>query len=185
MMQFTYATLSLSVPQDKLGGKRRPLFLRRNIRNKANQVDGATTAASTIGPNGMIGPDAPPTTTTTSATTTTTTLGVGIKEENSGSTATATATTKAEENKTNQEDSGNTGAAAVQPSIAATTPTTTTTSTIRSDYQIVDNTEVKLNMNSYKMVWVTNKHGLFYKRNSISKARKVSANDDDDDDNNE
>lgn len=175
-MQFTYATLSLSVPQDKLGGKRRPLFLRRNIRNKANQVDGAAAAASTIGPNGMIGPDAPPTTTTTSATPTTTTMGGGIKEENSGSTATAT--TKAEENKTNQEDSGNTGAAtaAVQPSIAATTTTTTTT---RSDYQIVDNTEVKLNMNSYKMVWVTNKHGLFYKRNSISKARKVSANDDD------
>lgn len=177
--------LSLSVPQDKLGGKRRPLFLRRNIRNKANQVDGAAAAASTIGPNGMIGPDAPPTTTTTSATTTTATLGGGIKEENSGSTATATATTKAEENKTNQDDSGNTGAAtaAVQPSIAATTPTTTTTSTTRSDYQIVDNTEVKLNMNSYKMVWVTNKHGLFYKRNSISKARKVSANDDDDDNN--
>lgn len=176
-MQFTYAPLS--VPQDKLGGKRRPLFLRRNIRNKANQVDGAAAAASTIGPNGMIGPDAPPTT-TTSATPTTTTLG-GIKEENSGSTATAT--TKAEENKTNQDDSGSTGAAtaAVQPSIAATTPTTTATTT-RSDYQIVDNTEVKLNMNSYKMVWVTNKHGLFYKRNSISKARKVSANDDDDND---
>lgn len=44
----------------------------------------------------------------------------------------------------------------------------------RSDYQIVDTTEVKLNMNSYKMVWVTNKHGLFYKRNSMAKARKVS-----------
>lgn len=45
--------------------------------------------------------------------------------------------------------------------------------TARSDYQIVDNTEVKLNVNSYKMIWVTNKNGLFYKRNSISKARKV------------
>lgn len=48
-----------------------------------------------------------------------------------------------------------------------------TTVAARSDYQIVDNTEVKLNVNSYKMIWVTNKNGLFYKRNSISKARKV------------
>lgn len=49
-----------------------------------------------------------------------------------------------------------------------------TSSTQKKTSESVDNAEVKLNMNSYQMVWVTNKHGLFYKRNSIAKARKVS-----------
>lgn len=120
---------------------RRPFFLRRNIRNKANPLDESVSPVTTIGPNGMMALEAPLTTTG--------------KEESSAALATA------------KEDISSGGA------IISTAATTTTTTT-RSDYQIVDNTEVKLNMNSYKMVWMTNKHGLFYKRNSISKARKVS-----------
>lgn len=71
-----------------------------------------------------------------------------------------------EESRAKEENSG-----------SGTTPPTgaaTLTATARNDYQIVDNTEVKLNVNSYKMVWLTNKNGLFYKRNSIAKARTVS-----------
>lgn len=102
-------------------------------------------------------------TTTTSTATTTTTIG-GVKEENKISYF-GSAVAKSEDSGKAKEDSG------AVTSIGGSATTTAVTN--RSDYQIVDNTEVKLNMNSYKMVWVTNKHGLFYKRNSISKARKV------------
>lgn len=37
-----------------------------------------------------------------------------------------------------------------------------------------DKTEVKLNVNSYKMVFLANKDSLFYRRNSLKKAKQVS-----------
>lgn len=127
--------------QDKLAGgrqPRRPFLLRRNIRNKDNQLGGGSASpASTIGPNGMMALESPAAETIKVETKTSSITGGVTKEDGIG------------------------GAAAA---VSAT----------RSDYQIVDTTEVKLNMNSYKMVWVTNKHGLFYKRNSMAKARKVS-----------
>lgn len=43
----------------------------------------------------------------------------------------------------------------------------------RLDYVIDDCAEMKLNMNSYRMVFVMNKDVLFYKHNSLAKSRKV------------
>lgn len=37
-----------------------------------------------------------------------------------------------------------------------------------------DKTEVKLNVNSYKMVFLANKDSLFYRKNSLKKAKMVS-----------
>lgn len=46
--------------------------------------------------------------------------------------------------------------------------------TTNSMYVVDDNVEVKLEMKNYKMVYVMNKDGIFYKRNSIYRARLVS-----------
>lgn len=43
-------------------------------------------------------------------------------------------------------------------------------------YFVEDKTEVKLNLNTYKMVFVMNKDVLFYKKNSLRKAKQVSCN---------
>lgn len=47
----------------------------------------------------------------------------------------------------------------------------------RLDYVIDDCAEMKLNMNSYRMVFVMNKDVLFYKHNSLAKSRKVRNSD--------
>lgn len=39
---------------------------------------------------------------------------------------------------------------------------------------VEDKSEVKLNLNTYKMVFVMNKDVLFYKKNSLRKAKQVS-----------
>lgn len=148
--------INLSVivyPQEKAGGvkeKRRPFLLRRNIKNKANHLEGAVNA-STLGPNGLMALES------------SAVAAIGSMKGNGEEGKVAAAAAALLMNKGGEEKNISGGAA-----------TTTASTGPRSDYQIVDNTEVKLNMNSYKMVWVTNKHGLFYKRNSISKARKVS-----------
>lgn len=41
-------------------------------------------------------------------------------------------------------------------------------------YFVEDKSEVKLNLNTYKMVFVMNKDVLFYKKNSLRKAKQVS-----------
>ena len=130
--------------------KRRPFLLRRNIKNKANHLEGATNASS-LGPNGLMALES------------SAVAAIGSMKGNGEEGKAAAAAAALLMNKGGEEKNLSGGAA-----------TTTASTGPRNDYQIVDNTEVKLNMNSYKMVWVTNKHGLFYKRNSISKARKVS-----------
>lgn len=45
---------------------------------------------------------------------------------------------------------------------------------INDGYFVEDNTEVKLNLNTYKTVFVMNKDVLFYKKNSLRKAKQVS-----------
>lgn len=140
-MNLTNESIALIwISQDKSAARqRRPLFLRRNIRNKATLASRAEGVA-TIGPNGMVVLDA------------------------LRSTAGKDGESRTEEQQ--QQHKQIVGGVAKDDNKA-------TTVAARSDYQIVDNTEVKLNVNSYKMIWVTNKNGLFYKRNSISKARKV------------
>lgn len=49
-------------------------------------------------------------------------------------------------------------------------------SSVNSDYHVVDCTEVKLNISSYKMVMLTNKFVIFYHRYTLRRARQVSLN---------
>lgn len=45
---------------------------------------------------------------------------------------------------------------------------------VNDGYYVDDRAEVKLNLNSYKMVFVMNKDVIFYKRHSLLRAKKVS-----------
>lgn len=45
---------------------------------------------------------------------------------------------------------------------------------VNDGYFVEDNSEVKLNLNTYKMVFLMNKDVLFYKKNSLRKAKQVS-----------
>jgi hypothetical protein len=44
---------------------------------------------------------------------------------------------------------------------------------LNSDYYVDDNQQIKLNINTYKMIFLSNDFG-FYKKNAIRNARKVS-----------
>lgn len=45
---------------------------------------------------------------------------------------------------------------------------------INDEIILDDKTEVKLNVNSYKMVFLANRDSLFYRKNSLKKAKQVS-----------
>lgn len=47
---------------------------------------------------------------------------------------------------------------------------------INDEIILDDKTEVKLNVNSYKMVFLANRDSLFYRKNSLKKAKQVSLN---------
>ena len=51
----------------------------------------------------------------------------------------------------------------------ATSPTANT-----DDMDILDNTECKFNVNSFKIVYVVNSEYYLYKRTALTKARQVS-----------
>lgn len=44
---------------------------------------------------------------------------------------------------------------------------------ITDEMDIMDNTECKFNVNSYKMVYVINSESYLYKRNALFKAKQV------------
>lgn len=166
--------LYFSNKQHRIHLNRRPLFLQRNIRRFKTRHS-QQQLAKQIAVTGQHQP--PPTTTSTLAgRDATATAAASTTADAAAAEPQSTASTNNNHHSPPTHHS-NESPAAASWTTAARRPERLGAGALdagRGAYAIDDGAEMKLNMQSYRMVFVMNKDVLFYKHNSLAQSRKVS-----------